>query len=142
MNKKMNNLLKFDDFSSYNENNRIDLNNMETFESFQQLEEGMVNDFLKKLGFGTLTDEETIEKFKKLDLDKVKNDINKSSNPKAHMRNWKSLEGKDELGFARFILFMHQKRSDLRTGTPLYYKIDQFGTSDTSIRTADTPAGT
>jgi len=135
MNKKMNNLLKFSEFSIHGEVNESSLNHMRDFDNFESLEEGIVNDLLKKVGFGTLTKEETIEKFKKVDLDKLKDDIRRSSNPKAHMRNWKSLEGKDELSFAQFILFLYKKRADLRTGTPLYYKIDQFGTSDTSLKT-------
>lgn len=141
MSKKLNNVLSFKDYESLNKLDnkpgKVLEGKIYKFDNFTNEEWEFGKKLASKLGLTDSTPEEIKEKADNILKNETKliEGIKKSSNPNLHMKNYEMLKKKGGLPYYSFVIFLNKNYNDLISGTPLYYKIDDFGVTDTSIRT-------
>jgi len=139
--KKLGKITKIEGGKAFYE--KIDLKYLQTFESFNNLDENKIGDFSRnigqKMGLIKFSDEEIESKATKIlqNENKILDAINKSSNPSLHLNNYKTLKNRDnKISFYKFVVYLYDNLGDLVNGRPLYYKISDFDFEDTRKQTS------
>ena len=150
---KLNNMLSFKDYSTLckleNKPGKVleNLNHLNRYEDYKNIDEGFVTNLLKKVGLVKLTDDEIKLKAESIINDKDKlsrllSAINLSSNPKLHQDNYKKLKEKGGLPYYAFVLFLYKNIDELKNKRPIYYNVDNIGVKDTRVLDPVNASGT